>query len=193
MCSYEYIYEFVNMFHVCLYYTVLSVSWILVITSWERAYSLALLCVMFLVFLSLFIWCVRSGVVLKCIDSLSLLLLFFYICSISVNNDSWILVLKNVSVMAIWTSLPLLNLRKFLNIYPISKSNYLMHWIRSLQMHLLVLAFEKLFGMQSFSNWSVRLYQYEKYANGLSVSSKLEMEASKAYIWLPIAYLVLHN
>ena len=35
------------MFHVCLYYTVLSVPCSLVITYWERADLLALLCVMF--------------------------------------------------------------------------------------------------------------------------------------------------
>ena len=36
------------MFHVCLYYTVASVPCSLVITYWERADLLALLCVMFL-------------------------------------------------------------------------------------------------------------------------------------------------
>ena len=35
------------MLHVCLYYTVLSVPCILVITCWKRADLLALLCVMF--------------------------------------------------------------------------------------------------------------------------------------------------
>ena len=39
--------SFVFMFHVCLYYTVLSVPRSFVITSWERADLLALLCVMF--------------------------------------------------------------------------------------------------------------------------------------------------
>ena len=35
------------MFHFCLYYTVMSVPWTFVITCWERADLLALLCVMF--------------------------------------------------------------------------------------------------------------------------------------------------
>ena len=35
------------MFHVCLYHTVLSVPCILVITCWEKAEHLALLCEMF--------------------------------------------------------------------------------------------------------------------------------------------------
>ena len=35
------------MFHVCLYYTVLSVPCSIVITCWERADLLVLLCVMF--------------------------------------------------------------------------------------------------------------------------------------------------
>ena len=35
------------MFHVCLYYTVLSVPCSIVITCWERADLLALVCVMF--------------------------------------------------------------------------------------------------------------------------------------------------
>ena len=35
------------LFHVCLYYAALSVPYSLVITSWERADLLALLCVMF--------------------------------------------------------------------------------------------------------------------------------------------------
>ena len=39
---------FVIMFHVCLYFTVLSVPCSLVVTFWERAELLALLCVMFL-------------------------------------------------------------------------------------------------------------------------------------------------
>ena len=42
------------MFHVCLYYTVLSVPCSLMITSWKRADLLALLCVMFPCVLSLF-------------------------------------------------------------------------------------------------------------------------------------------
>ena len=60
------------MFHFCLYYAVLAVPCSFVVTCWERAYLLALLCVMFLVFCHFPIWCLRSGVVLDCIESWSL-------------------------------------------------------------------------------------------------------------------------
>ena len=50
------------MFHVCLYYTVLSVPSSLVITCGERSDLLALLCVMFPCDLSLSHWCLGSGV-----------------------------------------------------------------------------------------------------------------------------------
>ena len=44
---------FVILFHVCLYYTVLSFHYSLAITCWEMADLLALLCVMFPCVLSL--------------------------------------------------------------------------------------------------------------------------------------------
>ena len=40
------------MFHICLYYAVLSVPSSLVVTCWERADLLALLCVIFFVFVT---------------------------------------------------------------------------------------------------------------------------------------------
>ena len=53
-----------------LYYDiVLSVSCSLEITCWDRADFLALLNVIFFLFLSLSIWYPGSGVVLDCIDS----------------------------------------------------------------------------------------------------------------------------
>ena len=69
---------FVIMFHVCLYYTILSVPCSLVITCWERAGLLALLCDVSLCLCHFQIRCSGSGVVLDCIDSSPLpsLLLF---------------------------------------------------------------------------------------------------------------------
>ena len=52
------------MFHICLCYAVLSVRCNIVITYWERADFLALLCVMF----SCIFGCLGSGMVLDCID-----------------------------------------------------------------------------------------------------------------------------
>ena len=60
------------MFHVCLYHTVLSGPCSLVITCWESADLLALLSVIFLVFLSFSRWCLGPDLVLYCIDSWSL-------------------------------------------------------------------------------------------------------------------------
>ena len=57
------------MFHVCLYYGVLSVSCSLLITCWEWADILALLRDVFLWLSHFPIWCLGSGVVLDCIDS----------------------------------------------------------------------------------------------------------------------------
>ena len=60
------------LFQVYLCYADLSVPCNLVITCWERAELLALLCVgVFLVFLSFSVWCSGSSVVLDCIDSWS--------------------------------------------------------------------------------------------------------------------------
>ena len=57
------------MFRVCQLYCHCS----LVVTCWERAYLLALLYVMFSCgFWHFLVWCPGSGVVLDCIDSLSL-------------------------------------------------------------------------------------------------------------------------
>ena len=53
-----------SMFHVCLYNTVLSVPCSLVITCWERADLLALLCVTFPSVL-----CLGLSVVFDCIES----------------------------------------------------------------------------------------------------------------------------
>ena len=70
------------LFCVCLWHTVLSVPCSLVVTCWERADLLALLCVMFFLCLCHFpLWRLVSGVVLvlDCFDSRSLpfsLLLF---------------------------------------------------------------------------------------------------------------------
>ena len=51
-------------------HTVLSVPYRLVVTCWERAVLLALLCVMFSwCFCHFFKWCPGSGVVFDCIDS----------------------------------------------------------------------------------------------------------------------------
>ena len=56
------------MYHVC--HAFFSVHCSLVVTCWERAELLALLCVMFLFCFCLFpIWCLLSGVVLNRIDS----------------------------------------------------------------------------------------------------------------------------
>ena len=52
------------MFHICLCYVVLSVHCNLVITYWQRADFLALLCVMF----SCIFGCPESGMELDCID-----------------------------------------------------------------------------------------------------------------------------
>ena len=52
------------MFHVCLYFTVVSLPCSLVITCWDRPDLLGLLCL-------LPIWWFRSGVVLDCTDSWS--------------------------------------------------------------------------------------------------------------------------
>ena len=61
----------VFMFHICLYYTVLSVPHSLEITCWERADLLALFCHsdVSLCFCHFPKWCLESGVVLECIDS----------------------------------------------------------------------------------------------------------------------------
>ena len=63
---------FVIMFHFCLYYIVLSVPCCLVITCWERADLLALLCGVSLCFCHFPIWCLESDVVLDSINSCSL-------------------------------------------------------------------------------------------------------------------------
>ena len=47
----------------------LSVHCSLVVTCWERADLLALLCVMFLYFCHFTMWYPGSGVILDCIDS----------------------------------------------------------------------------------------------------------------------------
>ena len=60
-------------FRVCLCHTVSSVICNLVVTCWERADLLALLCVVFfLCFCHFPMRCLGSGVVLDCIDSLFL-------------------------------------------------------------------------------------------------------------------------
>ena len=58
------------MFHVYFYYAVLSVPYSLVVTCWERADLLVLLYVVFTCHFH--IWFSESGMVLDCIDSLSL-------------------------------------------------------------------------------------------------------------------------
>ena len=65
------------MFHVCLYYAVLSVPCSRVIACWERADLLAhFMCVVFLLFLLLFQIVSRSGMVLDCNDFLIFTFLF---------------------------------------------------------------------------------------------------------------------
>ena len=62
---------FLFIFHICLHFAVLSIHCSLAITCWERAGLFALLCVMFLLcFCHLPTWCLGSGVILDCIDSL---------------------------------------------------------------------------------------------------------------------------
>ena len=65
------------MFHVCLYYAVLSVLCSHLITCLERADFLLTLYVMFLVFLSLSYECLRLGVVLD-LSSPDLCNLFYF-------------------------------------------------------------------------------------------------------------------
>ena len=70
---------FFFMFHVCLYYIILSVPCSLVITCWEMS---GLLC--FVVFLSLSHMVSLVGVVLDCIDSCSLPFSLILLCLILV-------------------------------------------------------------------------------------------------------------
>ena len=63
---------FIFIFQVCFCYSVLSAPCSLVITCREKADLLDILCVIFPCVLSFSIWCLWSGVVLNCIDSLSL-------------------------------------------------------------------------------------------------------------------------
>ena len=56
-----------DFFYICVCRTVLSVPCSLVVTCWERADLLALLCVMFSCVCHFLIWCPGSGVVLDCI------------------------------------------------------------------------------------------------------------------------------
>ena len=72
------------MFRVC--HAVLSVHCSLVVTCWERANLLALLYVMFLVFLSLSMWCPGSGVVLDLSISDVCLLPFFVLFSANLHR-----------------------------------------------------------------------------------------------------------
>ena len=68
---------FMFIVHVCLYFTGLSISCILLITCWERADLLALLCMMFCHFP---IWCLGSGVSLNVSIPDLCLLYFVRIC-----------------------------------------------------------------------------------------------------------------
>ena len=75
------------MSHVCLYYTVLSVPYSLVITCLGK---IDLVCDVF-VFCHFPIWCLGSGVVIDCIDSLSLPspLLLYPIYNSKINVRKW--------------------------------------------------------------------------------------------------------